>query len=199
MSARAFAWCMVIACAMSPVAWGYPEFQQYMQKHSGRTTNCAMCHVHPDGPEGLKPGQIGSLRPEQMNQLNQARAAFEPGPNPHNPILNEFGNAIIGKLGKTRFLQIRLKPEDLPAALGPDSDLDHDGISDADEFRAGTHPLDDSSGEPLKLFVFNLRRYAFHLVMMAAVTVSGIFGLNAMLHWFDLILRAKKPVPADSK
>lgn len=178
---------VLVACALAPAAWGYPEFQQYVQKHSGRTVNCAMCHEHPDGPEGLKPGQIGSLTPEEMDRLNQARAAFEPGAKVDNPILNEFGNAIIGKVGKTKFLQIRLHPEELPAALGNDSDLDHDGISDADEYIAGTHPLDEGSGDPWKLFVINLKRYAFHLVMMAAATGLGLYGLRAILHWFDLL------------
>ncbi|MCC6697169.1 MAG: hypothetical protein IT365_16190 [Candidatus Hydrogenedentes bacterium] len=181
-----------IAFALALPAYGYPEFQQFVKKNSGRGTNCAMCHLHPDGPEGLKPGQIGSLSTEEMNQLNQARAAFEPGQNVSNPILNAFGNSIIGKLGKTKFLQIRMHPEELPAALGDMSDLDHDGISDAQEYLAGTHPLDDSSGEPSRLLLINLRRYAFHLIMMVVATGAGLYGLNAILHWFDVLMSAAR-------
>ncbi|MCC6487149.1 MAG: hypothetical protein IT364_06585 [Candidatus Hydrogenedentes bacterium] len=188
-----------IAFTLALPAYGYPEFQQFVKKNSGRGTNCAMCHVHPDGPEGLKPGQIGSLSTEELNQLNRARAAFEPGQNAHNPILNAFGDSIINTLGKTKFLQIRLHPEELPEALGDTSDLDRDGIPDSKEYIAGTHPLDDSSGEPASLFLINLRRYAFHLVMMVVATGAGLYGLNAMLHWFDLLMSSGRDKDASEK
>ncbi len=67
---------MVAACG--PAA-GYPEFQKFSQANSGRVTDCAMCHRHPDGPEGAAFGQIGSLTPAQLADLGKARAAFEPG------------------------------------------------------------------------------------------------------------------------
>ncbi|MBM3289952.1 MAG: hypothetical protein FJY92_07350, partial [Candidatus Hydrogenedentes bacterium] len=168
---------IVCLIAAAPLAWAYPEFQQYSQKVSGRTSNCAMCHAHPDGPEGLKPGQIGSLTQEELDRLGRARAAFEPGQNVDSPILNAFGNAIVKKVGKTKFLQIRLHPEDLPAALGTDSDLDHDGVSDSAEFLAGTDPLDEGSGPPAKLFLHNLRENAFNIAMMIVATALGIYGL----------------------
>jgi len=183
---------MLALFAVSPIASAYPEFQQYAQKTSGRNTNCAMCHAHPDGPEGLKPGQIGSLTPEELNTLGQARAAFEPGQNVQNPILNEFGNEIVKTIGKTKFLQIRLHPEELPTVLDAQSDLDRDGIPNVDEFVAGTHPLDEGSGDPARLIVVNLRRYSFHLVMLALATASGVYGLNAVLHGFDALLRGKR-------
>lgn len=182
----------LVAVLAGPSAWGYPEFQRYVRTTSGKSTNCAMCHVHPDGPEGLKPGQIGSLTQDEMSALGQARAAFEPGGTVQSPILNAFGNEIIHRIGKTRFLQIRLDPAKLPEAIGRESDLDDDGICDADEFAAGTHPLDEGSGDPWTLFRVNLRRNAFHLIMMVAATASGIYGLNALLRWFDLLLRTTK-------
>ena len=181
----------ILAFTISPFAWGYPEFQQYVQKTSGRTVNCAMCHSHPDGPEGLKPGQIGSLTKEELDLLGRARAAFEPGQNVDNPLLNAFGNSIIKKLGKTKFLQIRLHPEELPAALGTESDLDSDGVPDGAEFVAGTDALDEGSGPPAKLFVHNLRENAFNLIMMILATALGIYGLNAVLHGFDQAMRAR--------
>lgn len=182
----------VFACAIAPFAWGYPEFQQYVQKTSGRTVNCAMCHSHPDGPEGLKPGQIGSLTKEELDLLGRARAAFEPGQNVDSPILNEFGNSIVKKLGKTKFLQIRLHPEELPTALGTDSDLDDDGVSDSAELAAGTDALDEGSGPPGQLFVHNLRENLFNLIMMVIATALGIYGLNALLHGFDQAIRARR-------
>lgn len=183
---------LMLGLIVNSTAWAYPEFQQFLQKSSGRTTNCAMCHAHPDGPEGIKPGQIGYLSPEEMNQLNRARAAFEPGNTTQNPILNAFGNSIVNKLGKTRFLQIRLHPEELPAALGNDSDLDGDGVSDTEEMVAGTNPLDETHGPPLALLLVNLRRYWFHLLMMVLATVSGIYGLNQMLRGYEAMLRGRK-------
>lgn len=153
--------------------------------------------MHPDGPEGLKPGQIGSLTQPELDQLGRARAAFTPGQNLDSPVLNEFGDSIINKLGKTAFLQIRLHPEELPKAIGSDSDLDHDGISDSAEFLAGTDPLDEGSGPPARLFLNNLRRYAFNLGMLAAATALGIYGLNALLHGFDQVMRSRRDAPIE--
>jgi len=174
-----------LCCLISSMAYAYPEFQHFVQKTSGRNVDCAMCHVNPDGPEGLKPGQIGSLDTEQLQRLNKARAAFKPGLHIDNPILNDFGDHIIDKLGKQKFLQIRQHPQKLAAALGEQSDLDHDGIPDADEFLEGTHPLDAQSGDPWRLFVHNLGRFWPHLVLISLATFLGLFGLNNLLHWFD--------------
>lgn len=184
---RAWMLCLIASVCLvaSNVAYAYPEFQHFVQKTSGRNVDCAMCHVNPDGPEGLKPGQIGSLNPQEMQQLNKARAAFLPGQNVDNPILNDFGDHIINTLGKQKFLQIRQHPKELAAALGEKSDLDHDGIPDADEFLEGTHPLDAQSGDPWELFVHNLGQYWPHIVLIAVATFLGLFGLNNLLHWFD--------------
>ena len=181
--------CVAMACA--PAALAYPEFQQFVQRTSGRNVNCAMCHVNPDGPEGLKPGQIGSLTPDEMDRLNRARAAFEPGQPVESPILNAFGNHIVETVGKNRFLQLRLDPGGLAEALGHDSDLDNDGISDAVEYLEGPHPLDTHHGNPWRLFKTNVRRYAFHLVMMILATAAGVYGVNNLLHGFEAAARAR--------
>lgn len=193
------AWLAICAFTMGPSAWGYPEFQQYVQKTSGRHVNCAMCHVHPDGPEGLKPGQIGSLTQPELDELGRARAAFDPGQNVDNPILNPFGDSIIKKIGKTTFLQIRLHPDELPAAIGNDSDLDHDGVPDSAEFMAGTDPLDEGSGPPMQLFLHNLRTQAFNLTMLVVATALGVYGLNALLRGFDRTMRARRQAPAQEE
>lgn len=78
------------------------------------------------------------------------------------------------------------------AALGTDSDLDGDGVSDSAEFVAGTDALDEGSGPPAKLFVHNLRGNAFNLIMMILATALGIYGLNAVLHGFDQAMRARR-------
>jgi len=168
-------------------ASAYPEFETWAEKHSGRYMSCAMCHEHPDGPEGVKPGQIRSLSREELDRLNEARQAFEPGHTIDNPILNDFGDAIIQRLGRRRFLEIRVTdPGQLAEAYGFDSDLDGDGIPDAREFLEGTQPLDAASGDPWRLLVINLRRRWFHVTMIVLATLAGLYGLNCLLRWFDL-------------
>ena len=162
-------------------ASAYPEFQKFIQASSGRAVNCAMCHVNPDGPEGTGPGQVGSLGPEELQRLNRARGAFEPGQQVDNPVLNPFGNKIIGTVGKRQFLELKSHPADLAGALGDASDLDGDGISDAREYLDGTLPLDRMNGSPLRLFANNLRRNAFHVVMIVVATALAVYGLASLL------------------
>lgn len=167
-------------------AHAHPEFQAYVQQNSPRNVDCAMCHAHPDGPEGPKPGQIGSLNQEEIARLQKARAAFEPGEVVHNPLLNEFGNRLVETLGKRKLLELRQHPEQLPEAYGATSDIDNDGIPDADEFLAGTHPVDPNHGDPWRLFITNTRRSAFHIAMIVLATAAGWYGLNNLLRWFEL-------------
>ena len=177
-----------LACAatgwlLATPAGAYPEFQKWVQASSGRGVSCSLCHAHPDGPEGVKAGQLGSLDAEGRAALDQARTAFEPGVAVRSPILNEFGNSVIKAVGKTRFVALREHPEQLPALLDG-SDLDGDGISDGQELRDGTHPLDPGHGAPAKLLRINLGRYRFHLGMLAAATALGLYGLRHLLQWF---------------
>jgi len=176
---------------LSSAAWSYPEFQTFIEAQSGRNVNCAMCHAHADGPEGLKPGQIGSLTPLQMEALGKARAAFAPGEAVDSPILNEFGNHIIQVLGKQQFLQIRQEPAKLAEALGTESDLDGDGLPDVREYLEGTLPTDPNHGDPWALFFINLKRSWFHVVMVGLATVAGLWGLQNLLHGFEALQAGK--------
>ncbi|MCB9367314.1 MAG: hypothetical protein H6508_09055 [Calditrichaeota bacterium] len=176
----------IVALVFIGNCFAYPEFQRFSQENSGRPINCAMCHVNGDGPEGASRGQIGSLTPVELNRLNAARGAFAPGMPVESPILNAFGNNIIRKIGKTKFLELRAHPEQLAEAYGFQSDLDEDGIPDAQEYLDGTNPLNRSHGNPWKLFVHNLNQYKLHIFLIILATVAGFYGLSNLLHGFAI-------------
>jgi len=181
--------------ALAPgAAFAHPEFQAWSQTVSGRFVNCAMCHAHPDGPEGMKAGQIGSLTAAQLRLLNEARGAFEPGGDVHSPILNEFGNSIMSQLGRREVIALRPHPADLAPKLDPLSDIDGDGLPDEREYREGTDPLDAQSGNPWALFRINLVRQRFHILMIALATICGLYGLHNLLRGLHrLAARPAKP------
>lgn len=165
----------------------YPEFQAFAQKSSGRQVNCGMCHANPDGPNGLKPGQIGSLSIAELDRLARARQAFQPGTAVDSPILNAFGNHIVQAVGRSAVIGFKLNPAGLAPALGHASDLDQDGIPDGQEFLEGTDPLDSQSGNPWTLFAHNFARSRGHIFMLLLATLAGLYGLNNLLRWFALI------------
>jgi len=186
--------CIAVACAaiaLSTAATAHSEFQAFVRKNSGRPVDCAMCHVHSNGPEGTGPGQIGSLTPEEMSRLNLARAAFDAGANVDSPILNEFGDLLLQRVGKKRILELRSAPAELAHDIGFESDLDQDGVPDAREYLDGTHPLIASDGDPWTLFLHNLRRHGFHLVMICIATAVTLYGLVNLLQGFAVRMRAK--------
>lgn len=178
-------------------AEAYPEYQLWSQQVSGRNVNCGMCHSHPDGPDGLKPGQIGSLTADQLVALGAARSAFEPGARVNSPILNTFGNSLVEQVGRRELIALRVAPENISEKLDPKRDLDGDGLADARELREGTDPLDPQSGSPWTLLKINLWRQRFHLLMVALATISGLYGLHHLLR--GLHRMADRPSRTESK
>lgn len=178
-----FIFILLFLSAYPTAALAHPEFQRYSKEISGRPINCSMCHLHPDGPEGLKPGQIGSLSADELNTLGLARQAFQPGSTIKNPILNEFGNRMLNELGKEKILALKQNPALLAQAMTAPGDLDGDGIDDVEEFLDGTNPLNSLDGHPWKLFNNNLRTNIFHIIMMILATAFGMFGLHNLLLW----------------
>lgn len=187
---RAVVFCLAVVFPVG--AWAYPEFQAFVTKNSGRPINCAMCHRHADGPEGAGVGQIGRLNASELERLGRARAAFAPGVQVDSPILNAFGNHIIESVGKTKFLEFRVAPAQLAAALLPQSDLDHDGISDAQEFLDGTHPLNKNDGHPWLLFQANFKRTFPQILLTLAATILGLYGLTHLLRGFGVATRTRE-------
>lgn len=182
----------LIAAALAPEALAYSEFQKFVVQRSGRPINCAMCHAHADGPEGAAPGQIGRLSPAELERLGRARAALAPGVTVDSPILNPFGNHIIKSLGKEKFLQLKLAPDQLARALPAASDLDHDGIPDVREYLDGTHPVNKNDGHPWLLFLANFQRNLPQIVLTLAATVAGMWGLSHLLRGFAAATQLKE-------
>lgn len=176
---------LLLLVAAQPAS-GYPEFEVWIEKNSGKFVDCAMCHSHAEGPEGVKAGQIRGLSAEELERLNEARSAFEPGVLIDNPVLNPFGDRIVEKLGKKKFLEIRTTgPEELVELYGMDSELDGDGLPDMREYMEGTSPVDSRSGNPASLFAVNLQRHWFDILMTILATLAGLYGLNQILRWFE--------------
>ena len=170
----------------------YPEYQAFIEKKSGRSVDCAVCHTNSNGPSGTRPGQIGALSEKDMEKLNTARGAIEPGMlKEDNPILNKFGNSIMRTVGKKKFLEYRQDPEKLAEALGK-SDLDDDGIPDSQEYLDGTDPLNKLHGDPWKLFLVNLNRYKSHLLLAAVACFLLDWGFMHLIRGFALSSKARK-------
>lgn len=193
LGASGFAVFAALACCtfFSLPAFSYPEFQEFVEKHSHKTVNCAMCHTNENGPVGEGKGQIGSLSPDEMKRLNSARGALEAGQNVDSPILNKFGNEIIKAIGKKKFVQLKSDPSKLFDALPGKSDLDGDGIPDAQEYMDGTDTLNKFHGDPGKLFFVNLSRYKLHIVLAIIAVLSLNFGLLHLVKGIS-ILQSKK-------
>ncbi len=194
MKRSAIATVLVLSAALPARAAAHGEYQAFVRKNSGRPVDCALCHVHSNGPEGTAAGQIGALSAEELGRLGRARAAFEPGANVDSPILNDFGDLILQRIGKKRVLELRSAPAKLAEELGVASDLDDDGLPDSREYLEGTHPLSASDGAPWSLFVHNLRRNWFRVAMITAATVITLYGLSNLLHGFAVRVRAKEPL-----
>lgn len=187
----AFSLCVCIGY-LAPVAVAYPEFQTYAEKNSARNVNCAMCHTHDNGPTGTDSGQVGGLTSEQMQKLQQARKAMEPGQDVHSPILNKFGNAIVKAIGRRQFLEMRNDPAKLTAALGT-SDLDEDGIPDGKEFAQGTDALNPHHGDPWELFLQNLQKHAPHVGLALLAILLLDYGFVHLLKGMGLTYRKHHP------
>jgi hypothetical protein len=175
---------LAVLLGTSAPAHAYPEFQRHLQSQAGRVVSCGMCHTHPDGPDGVKHGQIGSLGQGELQALVRSRSMLEPGPLVDNPILNPLGDYLVGYLGRKKLMAYKVQPATLLTAIDQRHDLDGDGIADARELRDGTDPTDPRHGDPGLLFVENIRHYWFHLVMLATATLLGLFGLSRLFRWF---------------
>lgn len=174
-------------------AQAYPEFQAYAEKKSGRAVDCAMCHLNEHGPVGQEEGQIGKLTPEELNLLNQARAAMEPGMNRQNPILNAFGNDLVESIGMKGVLDTKQHPENLAEALGPKRDFDKDGIPDGKEFQSGSDPSNPYHGDPFELLKQNLSKYRNQVAMAAAAIFLLDFGFAHLISGLNGKSKTRRP------
>ena len=157
-------------------AFAFNEFQIFIEQKSKKQLNCAYCHGHVNGPNGSEAGQLGSLNEEQKqlttyNQFLQGKKELA-----DSPILNEFGNYLVKKLG---YEKITNAQNDLSLLIDElkDSDLDHDGINDAQELLDGTLPNDPLDGSPFKLFLNNIRKKSVEICFQVIAIVLLIVSL----------------------
>ncbi|MGI8906402.1 MAG: hypothetical protein ACR2IE_07935 [Candidatus Sumerlaeaceae bacterium] len=181
---RAFCVASLLLLGSTPL-FGYPDFQEFSQEHSGRRVDCAMCHISPTGPSGTGLGQISSLSEAEKELLDIAREA-KPGQEVKNPLLNAFGNHMVKLLGAEKIMEITTEPERLASLYGFKSDLDSDGLADAQEYLDGTDPMNSQSGRPATLFVTNLRRNWLALTVSAVAAVLILFGIRSLLAYYSL-------------
>lgn len=162
-------------------ALAYPQFQDFAEKKSGNSVNCAMCHSNANGPAGSGHGQIDGLNEEELKKLDEARKAFKPGQVVDSPILNEFGNKIIEKLGREEVLKTVSEPEKLATALGKEMDTDKDGIPDSEEYLDGTDPTNKFHGNPWKLFMINFNNSKQHILLAFLAIMCLNWGLGHLI------------------
>ena len=156
-------------------AFAFNEFQTFIEQKSKKQLNCAYCHSHVNGPNGNEAGQLGSLSEDekQLTAYNQFVKSNKELVD--SPILNEFGNYLVKKLGYEKITNAQNDPSLLVNELN-DLDLDHDGISDAQELLDGTLPNDPLDGSPVKLLINNLKKkwveIIFQITMVLLLIVS---------------------------
>jgi hypothetical protein len=177
---------IVLLLAFAHTGFAYPEFQKFSQENSGRRVDCAMCHIAATGPSGTGLGQISGLSASEKELLSAAREAKQPGQNVKSPILNSFGNEMVRSLGGEKIAEITTEPAKLAALLGYKSDLDEDGIADAQEYLDGTDPTNNQSGKPSALFVHNLRSNVVGLAVGVIAVCSILYGIGCLLRAYTL-------------
>ena len=157
-------------------ALAFNEFQTYIEQKSKKQLNCAYCHSHVNGPNGNETGQLGSLSEEQKqltayNQFLQGNKELV-----NSPILNEFGNYLVKKLGYDTIVKAQDDPNKIVEGL-KGSDLDQDGISDSKEVLDGTLLNDPLDGNPLKLFINNLNKKLIEIIFQITMILLLIVSL----------------------
>ena len=167
----------VIFCLLigsSPV-FAFNEFQTFIEQKSKKQLNCAYCHSHVNGPNGNETGQLGSLSEDekQLTAYNQFLQGNKELVN--SPILNEFGNYLVKKLGYDTIVKAQDDPNKIVEGL-KGTDLDQDGINDSEEVLDGTLPNDPLDGSPLKLFINSLNKkwveITFQITLILLLIVS---------------------------
>ena len=161
-------------------AFAFNEFQMFIEQKSKKQLNCAYSHNHTNGPEGNEAGQLGSLSEEQkqLTAYNQFLSSNKKLVN--SPILNEFGNYLVQKLGYEEIINAQEEPDKLVEKL-KNSDLDYDGITDAQELLNGTLPNDPLDGSPFKLFLNNIRKKLVEIcfqVIAIVLLITSLFKLK---------------------
>lgn len=154
----------------------FNEFQTFIEEKSKKQLNCAYCHAHPNGPEGNDEGQLDSLseNKKKLTAYNQYLSANKLFIN--SPILNDFGNYLVKKLGYEELVNAQNNPSIIIERL-KDLDFDKDGINDSTEIQEGTLPSDPLDGNPYRLFINNLKKNLLEILLQIFSVVLFTFSL----------------------
>lgn len=170
MIAIAFGWATLINILTQTDAVSFPQYAQWISKRSGVQVDCTYCHLSPDGPQGTGPGQLGSIKEDQLKLVHTA----------DSPIVNAFGKSILKHIGYQEFIRDTEDPSKLSSALKA-YDLDGDGVSDGDEMEHGTLANDPLSAPPALLSAARLKRHGGFIAEVALsgiLAASGFWGLS---------------------
>lgn len=169
--------CFVFLCTSSALA--FIEYGNFIELKSKKQLNCGFCHKHINGPDGNELGQLGSLTEEEtkLTALNQYIEAGEILKD--SPILSKFGNHLVKKVGYELIASALEDPIQVVNEL-KNSDLDTDGISDAEEILEGTLPDDPLDGNPWKLFVNSTKKQWFELLFQAITIFFLVLALSKL-------------------
>lgn len=149
----------------APVA-AFPQYAQWISKHSGSQVDCAYCHINASGPLGSGQGQEASLSKEELAKMHTA----------DSPVLNDFGKSLIRREGLDKVMANIATPEVIVADMKA-YDLDGDGISDGAEMEHGTLADDPLSAPPSMVWQVRLRRDLPFVLLVLGGAGAAALGL----------------------
>jgi hypothetical protein len=168
----------------------FPQYADWITEKSGRQVDCAYCHINAEGPQGTGPGQIGSIKDDDLPKLRTAES----------PILNAFGKSIIKHVGYAGVAEGMMDPSSVAQKLKA-FDMDGDGISDGVEMEFATLPSDPLSAPPHLLWQKRLEKNMPFVLLIGVCGIAGaiaLFMLSKHLSKTDAAKTTESTTPDDA-